>query len=74
MNKSIKKGTVACGQAQRAKPSFFLMRGGSPAARGRDNVGNPNPPPKYYNLEGYEAPGWAYYDPLPTVQKTLAVM
>jgi len=35
-----------------AKPSFFLGSGGSPAARGRDNVFAANPPPYYADLEG----------------------
>jgi hypothetical protein len=42
-----------------SKPNHCIMSGGSPAARGRDNIGNHNPPLKHDNLEGCEAPGWA---------------
>jgi hypothetical protein len=42
---------------ERVKPSLCLGRGGSPAARGRDNIGNPNLPPNYDRLEGCEALG-----------------
>jgi len=36
--KGDKKDVVACGLAEGANASYFLDRGGSPAARGRDDI------------------------------------
>jgi hypothetical protein len=43
-------------------PHYCFGRGGSPAARGRDNIGNPSLPPYYVDLEVCMASGWAYND------------
>ena len=58
---------MACGLAEGTNPSYFLFRGGSPAAWGRDDVGRRLEPPDYEGREDCAASGWVEWQGLPTV-------